>query len=113
MQFRKRQGETTNQIARRANDTIEGYQKIAAEAIKVRDLAISKTDTINPRTKRSYKTEAELMFSVIAMIEHAHRTQQEDHVLTFVRETLELMGFDMVQMYENKAMIDKAYNETK
>ena len=113
MQFKKRQGETVAQIARRAELKIQEYGRLTSEAYRVRDLAISKSDNINPRTKRLYRDEAQLLFTTVALIEEAIRTNQAEHVLTFTREALEIMGFDLVSLYENKHLKDGAYDEKK
>jgi hypothetical protein len=111
-----KKGETYKQLLERASSEVKALkdkiyeQRVAKEeAIK----AAATLDVTNPRTGKSYKQEATVLFETMAIIEHAIRTKQDQYIVTFARECLDLLGYDTVSLYENKATTPGAYNGEK
>ncbi len=113
MKFKRRQGETVKQIEERSNIQIDEYRKQVAEAYRLRDLAISQTEMINPRTKALYKDEASSLFLTMAIIEKFLRDGHVDEAKQMAQQQLLFLGFNEVELYTDKLLEDGAYNEQK
>lgn len=100
-----KRGETYKQLLKRANYALDSIHAHAQDL----ENNLAGEFVINPRTKNSYKAEAEFMFRTLAIIE-AELRGTDSNVLVAVRETLEQLGFNIVDQYENKCLKDGAYN---
>jgi hypothetical protein len=109
----RKKGETHSQYCRRMESFIESELRLLNRALATANNINSAGNLTNPVTNRQYKLEAELMFQVMALAEHSIRSGQQEHTLTFLREGLDKMGFDLVRLYQDEALIPGAYNEKK
>ncbi len=108
-----KKGETYKQLLARASAEVKNLKDRVYEQRLAKEAAIKASadmDVTNPRTGRSYKEEAELMFQALALIEEAVRTNKSEYVPIFARECLHILGFELVSLYENKATKEGAYN---
>jgi hypothetical protein len=109
----RKNGETDKEFCNR----LEYYAKdLEAKLIKEREKTEAAlkipidANVINPRTKRLYKDEAQLLFTTVALTEDAIRSKMEKESLIFLRECLDQLGFSLVDIYEGKATKENAYN---
>jgi hypothetical protein len=99
-----KKGQTYKQLLRRADNTIESLKDV----IKKLQHDMVTLEMINPRTGNSFSNEAEFMFRTLAIIE-AELRGTDSNVLVAARESLEQLGFNIVEQYENKCLMDGAY----
>lgn len=105
MKLRKK-GETYKQLLRRMEEVLNQKDNI----IKTQDHMLNNGMFTNPRTGRLFSEEAQFMFTTLSLIEIELRgTDCNQLVLGAVRETLEQLGFNIVDQYENKCIKDGAY----
>lgn len=100
-----KRGETYKQLLQRATIALDSMQQEVQQARRM----LATDEIINPRTNRSYKSEAQFMFTTLAILEKELRGGEETLILNAVRETLEQLGFNIVDQYENKCLKDGAY----
>lgn len=65
----------------------------------------------NPRTGKNYKSEAEILFTTLALIEQELREGNIEIVKLYTQGCLQELGFDLVDILTNKCLLDGAYNE--
>ena len=93
-------------------DRLQTMVKKALIKIDTQTKQLKDLETVNLRTGRKYKDDAESMFMGVATIESILRekgTESDDLVLIMVRGLLEDQGFDIKAIYENLALKDGAY----
>lgn len=65
----------------------------------------------NPRTGQSYKSEAEMLFTTLALIEQELREGNLEIAKLYSQGCLQELGFDLVDILTNKCLKDGTYNE--
>lgn len=93
-------------------DRLQGMMKKALVKIDTMTKQLKDAGTVNMRTGRKFKDDAESMFMSLATIESILRekaTEQDDLVLIQVRGILEEQGFPVTSLYKNEALKDGAY----
>lgn len=104
--MQRKRGETYKQLLARATSALDSMQQEVRQARQMLMVDL----ILNPRTGRSYQSEAQFMFTSLALIEAEIRgTDCNELVLNAARETLEQLGFNIVDQYENKCLKDGAY----
>lgn len=98
-------GETDADFIKRLQDEITTMGKLGAEM----HAKLEAQELINPRTKKSYKEEAEFMFLSIALIEQETRGTGSN-VAAYASGTLSGLGYDQAEQYMDKCIEDGAYN---
>lgn len=109
----RKQGETNGQFVKR--------HQAYAETLKLKIINLSErinqilqvSETVNPRTQKNYKEEAQQMFTTVALVEHALRVDELDFAKAMCQQQLEELGFDTVQIYQNEALQEGAYSGKK
>lgn len=104
----RKSGETHKQWAGR----LEAYAETLAENNRALRSVVG-TDTLNPRTGRTFKAEAQEMFITVALIEEALRRQDYDFCQGMAQGQLDALGLDMVAVYQNEALQEGAYTGIK
>ncbi len=110
--IKRMENEKDNQFIDRLQTMIKkALIKIDTMTKQLKDL-----ETVNLRTGRKYKDDAESMFMTIATIESILRekgTESDDLLVIMSRGILEEQGFDIKSVYENNALKDGAYFGTE
>ena len=106
----RKNGETHTQFISRLTayiETLEANNRGLRQTLEVDNL-------INPRSSKSYQTEAQFMFTSLALIDFALRSQKDpETALIYVTGTLEELGFNSVQIYTNACLNVGAYRGEK
>lgn len=106
--IKKLQNEKDHQYIER----LESMLKKALVRIDTMTKQLKDADTVNMRTGKKYKDDAEALFMTVAAIESILRsrgTEAEDLLVVQARGALMDQGFDIDDIYRNKAIKDGAY----
>lgn len=106
-----KKGQTYKQLLRRADTTINSLREVIQKLQKDVSTALTDNPAFNPRSKNSYKEEAQFMFTTLALLSAELRTEEPnvDLIKGAVVETLQQLGFNIVDQYENKCLKDGVY----
>lgn len=97
----RKSGETHKQYCQRLETALENsYNNNRSLRIQFNTMN-DEVKTYNPRTGMTYKSEAEVMFSVLVLAEQQLRLNNPEMVKMLLQEGIQRIGFTIVDIYDN------------
>lgn len=106
----RKSGETHKQYIRRLEAQLASSQE-SNRALRILNAEQNKT---NPRTGRTYESEARELFSAIALVEYFLRTSPESDMPKIIMQQILLKyNFNDVDIYQDECLLPGAYDGKK
>lgn len=107
---RRKNGETHKQYIRRLEAKLSNSEANNT-ALRQHLFNLSlETEKANPRTNRSYITEAQELFNTVALVEMFIRCGEAENAVAMLYSQLQEFGYNQVEVLQNEALQDGSYN---
>ena len=101
----RKNGETHKQFTQR----LEGALKTVTENNRALRKHYQDSKPVNPRTGKTFESEANELFTTVALIEQELRQGDPETAKLYAQGMLTIMGFDMTQILTDHCLKDDVY----
>ncbi len=105
----RKKGETDKQF----NQRLKAYAENLEENNRALRVLLTNNDHINPKTLRTYKDEAQELFTTLGIINVQIREDNYEMAKIMTESQLSTLGFDIVDIATFEFLKDGAYNGQK